>query len=66
MDNNGEITGVRHENEITGVDSDNKSMKSSSTGAIEEADKLALIEDAITEAEQDIVEATALLEGTET
>ena len=35
-------------------------------GATDEADKLALIEEAISEAERDIVEATDLLEGTET
>ena len=66
MDNNGEITRVRHDDEITGVDSDNNSAESGSTGATDEPDELELIEEAITEAERDIAEATDLLEGTET
>ena len=66
MDNDGEITGVRHDNEITGVDSDNKRTESGSTGKNDEADELALIEEAIAEAERDIAEATDLLAGTET
>ena len=66
MDNNGEITGVRHDEKITGVYSDNKSAELGSTGSTDEADELALIEEAIAEAEQDIAEATDLLEGTET
>ena len=37
-----------------------------STGSTEEADELALIEEAISEAERDIAEATDLLAGTET
>ena len=66
VDNDGKITGVRHDNEITGVDSDNKRTESGSTGKNDEADELALIEEAIAEAERDIAEATDLLEGTET
>ena len=66
MDNDGEITGVRHNNEIAGVDSDNESTESVSTGKNDEADELALIEEAIAEAERDIAEATDLLAGTET
>ena len=54
MDNDGEITGVRHDNKIAGVDSDNKSTESGSTGKNDKADKLALIEEAISEAERDI------------
>ena len=65
VDNDGEITGVRHDNKIAGVDSDNESTESGSTGKNEEADELALIEEAIAEAEQDIAEATDLLAGTE-
>ena len=61
MDNDGEITGVRHNNEIAGVDSDNESTESGCTGKNDEADELALIEEAIVEAEQDIAEATDLL-----
>ena len=53
-------------NEITGVHRDNKSAESGSMGATEEADELALIEEAITESERDIAEATDLLAGTET
>ena len=62
----GNITGVRHNDEITGLDSDNESAESESTGKNDEADKLALIEKAIAEAERDIAEATDLLAGTET
>ena len=66
MDNNGEITGVRHDDKITGVDSDNETAESGITEATYEADELTLIEEAITEAERDIAEATYLLAGTET
>ena len=66
MENNGEITGVQHNDKITGVDSDNESAQSGSTGTTDEADKLALIEEAIAEAERDISEGTDLLAGTET
>ena len=65
-DNDGEITVVRHDNKIAGVDSDNESTESGSTGKNDEADELALIEYAIAEAERDIAEATDLLAGTET
>ena len=66
MDNNGKITGVRHNDEITGVDSDNEISESGSTRKTDNAGKLALIEEAISEAERDITEATDLLAGTET
>ena len=66
VDNDGEITGVRHDNEITGVDSDNESTESGCTGKNDEAEELALIEEAIIEAERDIAEAIDLLAGTET
>ena len=66
VENDGEITGVDSNNEITVVDSDNESAESGSTGSTDKADKLALIEEDITEAERDIAEATDLLAGTET
>ena len=66
MDNDGEIIGLLHEDEIIGVDSDNKSAESGSIGATDKSDELALIEEAIIEAERDIAEATDLLAGTET
>ena len=66
MDNDGEITGVQHDNEITGVDSNKESAESGSTGATDEADELALIEEAIAEAEQDLAEGTDILVGSET
>ena len=59
MENNG------HDEKITGVDSDNESTESGITGKNDKADKLALIEEAIAEAERDIVKATDLLAGTE-
>ena len=66
VDNDGKITGVRHNNEIAGVDSNNESTESGSIGKNNEADELALIEEAIAEAERDITEATDPLVGTET
>ena len=48
------------------MDSNNESAESGSTGATDEAEKLALIEEAIAEAERDIAETTDLLAGTET
>ena len=66
MDNDGEITGVRHNDQITGVDSDNDSTKLGSTGATEKADEMSLIEEATAESEQDIAEGTDILAGTET
>ena len=66
MENDIEITGVWHDNKITGVDSENESAELVRTGATDEEDKLALIEEAIAEAERDIMEATDLLAGTET
>ena len=60
---------MRHEDESTGVDSDNDSTEikseSGSMVATDEADKMALIEEAILESERDITEGTELLEGTE-
>ena len=47
MDNNYKITGMRYEEKITGVDSENESAESGSTGA---ADELELIEEATAEA----------------
>ena len=66
MENDSKITGMRHGGKIAGVDSDNKRSESGSTGATDKADKMALIEEAITEAERDIAEGTDLLAGTET
>ena len=66
VDNDGEIKGVRHHNEIVGVDSNNESTKSGITGKNDKADELALIEEAIAEAERDIAEATDILAGTAT
>ena len=57
---------MRHDNEITGVDSENESAELGSIVATYKLDKLELIEEAITEAERDIAEATDLLGGTET
>ena len=48
------------------MDSDSESAESGSTGSTEEAGELALIEEAITEAERYTAEATDLLAGTET
>ena len=50
VDNDGKITGVRHDDKTTGVNSDNESMESGITGATENADKMALIEESIAEA----------------
>ena len=66
VDSKGEITGVQHNDKTAEVDSENESAEQRSTGSTDEADKLALIEEAITEAERDIAEATNLLAGTET
>ena len=57
---------MRHNNKTTGVDIDNKGTESGSTGATEKADEMALIEEAITQAERNIAEGTDLLAGTET
>ena len=51
---------------ISGVYSDNKSTESGSTGSNGEVEELAIIEEAIAEAERDIAEAIDLLSGTET
>ena len=70
MENNSEITGVRHDDEITGVHSNNEStgvkLESGSTGTTDKADEMALIGEAIEEAQQDIAEGADLLAGTET
>ena len=66
VDNDEEITGVRHDGKTTGVDSNNEITESGITGATDKADGLALIEEAIAEAELDIAEGTDLLAGTET
>ena len=66
MENDGKITGVCHYDKFTGVDSDNKSTESGSTGGTDEADEMALIKENIAEAEQDIAEGTDLLAGNET
>ena len=66
MDNDRKITGLRHNDKITGVDSDNESAESGSTGSTDKVDELALIEEATAEAERDIAEATDQLAGTET
>ena len=57
---------MQHDNKITGVDSVNESAESGSTGATDEGDKLAIIEEAIIEAWRDITEVTDLLAGIET
>ena len=44
MDKGGEITGVRHDDEIAGVDSNNERAESGSTGKNDEVVELALIE----------------------
>ena len=66
MDNDGKITRVRHDDKITRVDRDNRRAELGSTGKNDKADELALIKEAITEAERDITEETDLLAGTET
>ena len=66
MENDGKITGVRHNDKITGVDSDNESTELGSRGATDEADEIALIEEAIAEEERDVAEGTDLIPGTET
>ena len=74
-DNNNEITGVDNDGESQECDTTTKSQKWTATmrAQNQEAqekmtnlDKLALIEEAIGEAERDIAEATDLLAGTET
>ena len=66
MENDGKITGVRHYDKIIGVDSDNKSTESGSTGANDKADELEHIEESIAEAEKYIAEGTDIVAGTET
>ena len=60
------ITGFRHYEKITGVDSDKKSTELGSTGATDKVYEMVLIEDYTAEADQDIAEGTDLLAGTET
>ena len=57
---------MRHDGKTTGVDSNNEITESGITGATDKAYGLALIEEAIAEAELDIAEGTDLLAGTET
>ena len=64
MENDGEITGVQQNDKITGVDSDNKSKELGSTGETDKEYELALVEEAITEAERYITGGTDLLAGT--
>ena len=66
VENDGEITGMQHNEKTTGVDSDKESTESGGAGATEKADEMALIEETIAEAEQDIAEETDLLAGTKT
>ena len=66
VENDVKITGVRHNNKTIVVDSNYKNMESGSTGATDEVDEMALIEEAVLEAERDITEGTDLLAGTET
>ena len=66
VENDRKTTGVRHDDKTTGVDSDNESTESGSTGATDKEDGMALIEEAIAEAERDIAEGTDILAGTET
>ena len=47
VDNHSKITGVRHDEKITGVDINNESTELGKTGATDEADEMALIEEAI-------------------
>ena len=64
VENVREIIGVCHNDEITGVDSDNESTEYGSIGATDELDETALIEEAIAETDLDIAEGTDLLSGT--
>ena len=66
VENDGKIIEVRHDDKITGVDSDNDSIELVSTGVTDKADEIALIEEAIAEADRDISEGTDLLARTET
>ena len=61
MENNVEITGVRHDNKIIGVDSNNESTELGGTGATDKADEMTLIDEAITETERDIAEGNDIL-----
>ena len=65
-ENDGKSIGVRHNEKITGVDTDNERTESGSMGETDKTDETELIEEAISEAERDIAEATDLLAGTET
>ena len=66
MENNGNITGERHNNKTTGVDRDKKSTESGSTGTTDKAHEMELNEEFIVEAERGITEGTDLLSGTVT
>ena len=69
VENDGKITGVQHDDKITVVDSDNERMgiksESGITGANDEADRMELIKEAVSEADRDIAEVTELLAGNE-
>ena len=66
VENDGKITGVRHNNKTTGVDRNNNSTELGSTGATEKVDELALIKEAIADAERDIAKGSDILAGNET
>ena len=66
MENDGEITVVHHDGKITGGDINNESISSGITGATDKADEMALVKEAIEEAERYIAEGTDLLAGIET
>ena len=66
VENNGKTKGVRHDEKITGVDSENESTELGSTGATKKEYETALIEEVISESDQDISEGTDLITGTET
>ena len=65
MENDIKIRGVRHDDKITVLDSDNKSLgvksELGSTGATDKADEMAISEETIAEAERDIEEGTDIL-----
>ena len=66
MENDGKVTGVQQNDKTTGVDSDKKSKELGSTGETDKEYELALVEEAITEAERYITGGTDLLAVTKT
>ena len=64
MENGNKIKGVDRDGEITGVKSELEST--AVTESNDEAGKMALIEEVISEAERDIAEGTELISGNET